>query len=108
MPSSHERLAVTLLAAPNWSPAVEPTPLTGERYITRTLLPRLLPHIGAPGPISSFVRYILPPPFTGSPSVAYHWRSTAVSGTPVLLQGNVTPPSSERPTLKFASVRSLK
>ena len=39
MASSHERSAVTLFAGPNWSPAVAPTPLTGERYITRTLLP---------------------------------------------------------------------
>src|SRR5438477_9253991 len=48
------------------------------------------------------------PPFNGSPSIAYHCRSTAVSGTPVLLQVNVAPPSSERAVLKFASVRSLK
>src|SRR5256885_266973 len=48
------------------------------------------------------------PPFNGSPSIAYHCRSTAVSGTPVLLQVNVTPKSSERAVLKFASVRSLK
>src|SRR5207302_11267264 len=44
----------------------------------------------------------------GSPSVAYHWRSTAVSGTPVLLQMNVAPWSPERAVLKLASVRSLK
>src|SRR2546425_10594317 len=44
----------------------------------------------------------------GFPSTAYHWRSTAVSGTPVLLQTNVAPWSSERAVLKFASVRSLK
>src|SRR4051812_14371865 len=93
----------TWLAGPNSTPAVGPNPATGERYITRTLLPALLPHIGAPGPISSFTRYMLPP-FVGSPSIAYHWRSTAVSGTPVLLQVNVAPKSSERAVLKFASV----
>src|SRR5712692_2139489 len=48
------------------------------------------------------------PPFVGSPSVAYHWRSTAVSGTPVLLQTKVAPWSSERAVLKLARVRSLK
>src|SRR5438094_5693820 len=48
------------------------------------------------------------PPAVGSPSSEYHWRSTAVSGTPLLLQVNVRPKSSERATLKFAAVRSLK
>src|SRR6478735_8398989 len=48
------------------------------------------------------------PPFVGSPSIEYHCRSTAVSGTPVLLQVKVAPKSSERAVLKFASVRSLK
>src|SRR3954467_2763755 len=47
-------------------------------------------------------------PPTGSPSIAYHWRSTTASGTPVLLHGQVAPWSSERPVLKLASVRSLK
>src|SRR5215831_11578068 len=51
------------------------------------------------------------PPFVGSPSVAYHWRSTDPSGTAVLLHGggaNVTPWSPERAVLKLATVRSLK
>src|SRR6267378_3082987 len=48
------------------------------------------------------------PPLVGSPSVAYHWRSTAVSGTPALLQRNDAPWSPERAVLKLASVRSLK
>src|SRR5205823_1336877 len=48
------------------------------------------------------------PPFSGSPSIAYHCRSTTASGTPVLLQVNVAPKSSDRAVLKFGSVRSLK
>src|SRR5258708_1278385 len=48
------------------------------------------------------------PPFVGSPSIAYHCRSTTASGTPVLLQVNVAPWSSERAVLKVASVRSAK
>src|SRR2546430_14882962 len=48
------------------------------------------------------------PPLVGSPSNAYHWRSTTASGTPVLLQVTVAPWSSEREVLKFASVRSAK
>src|SRR5205807_8555704 len=48
------------------------------------------------------------PPLVGSPSVEYHWRSTAVSGTPVLLQTKLVPWSPERAVLKLASVRSLK
>src|SRR5213596_2746701 len=48
------------------------------------------------------------PPLVGSPSNAYHCRSTTASGTPVLLQVKVAPWSSEREVLKFASVRSAK
>src|SRR5205809_6898594 len=49
------------------------------------------------------------PPLVASPSVAYHCRSTGVIGTPAGLQpGNVVPWSSERPKLKFASVKSAK
>src|SRR5947209_20578290 len=44
----------------------------------------------------------------GFPSTAYHWRSTAASGTPALLQRNDAPWSTERAVLKLASVRSLK
>src|SRR4029077_15609614 len=105
--SSHERSAVTVLRGPNTMPAVAPAPLTGERYITSTLLTRLFPHTGPPGPISSLTRAILPP-LVGAPSVASHWRSTTASGTPVLLQVKVAPWSSEREVLKFASVRSAK
>src|SRR5438552_15917635 len=46
------------------------------------------------------------PPLVGSPSNAYHCRSTTASGTPVLLQVQVAPWSSEREVLKFASVRT--
>src|SRR4029077_15958122 len=48
------------------------------------------------------------PPLVRSPSVAYHWRSTAASGTPVLLQRNDAPWSPERAVLKLTRVRSLK
>src|SRR4051812_37085329 len=107
IPSLHVLAPETLFAGPNAMPAVGPMPETGERYMTSTLLPVELPHTGAPGPISSLTRYIEPPAF-GSPSIAYHWRSTAVSGTPVLLQVTVLPWSSERLTEKLTSVRSLK
>src|SRR5713226_2939965 len=55
-----------------------------------------------PAPVSR------PVPVVGFPSTAYHWRSTAVSGTPMLLQRNVAPWSPERAVLKLTSVRSLK
>src|SRR5438034_11077944 len=49
------------------------------------------------------------PPAVGSPSVAYHCRSTTVSGTPALLHAkNVSPWLSERAVLKLARVRSAK
>src|SRR5712692_4469584 len=60
-----------------------------------------------PFPTSSFVRYN-EPPAVGSPSSAYHCRSTPASGTPVLLHVNVLPRSSERAVLKLARLRSLK
>src|SRR5437867_7691714 len=48
------------------------------------------------------------PPDLGSPSIAYHWRSTTVSGTPVLLHWKVVPWSSDRAVEKLARVRSAK
>src|SRR5438105_12448618 len=49
-----------------------------------------------------------PFPVGGLPSTAYHCRSTAVSGTPVLLQMKDVPWSPDRAVLKLARVRSLK
>src|SRR3954464_12498672 len=102
IPSLHVLTPETLFAGPNWMPALETGPrATGERYMTRTLLPCEPGQSGAPGPISSLVREG-EPPFFGSPSNAYHWRSTTASGTPVLLQVTVRPWSSERLVLKLA------
>ena len=50
----------------------------------------------------------VPSQVAGFPSIAYHWRSTAESGTPAALHANESPPSGERAVEKFASVRSLK
>src|SRR3954451_23686070 len=71
IPSLQVLAPETLLAGPNSSPAVGPTPPIGERYMTSTLFPVELPHTGAPGPISSLTRYSEPPAF-GLPSNAYH------------------------------------
>src|SRR5438105_4379272 len=49
-----------------------------------------------------------PSPVLGLPSIAYHCRSTAASGTPVGLHVNESPSSSERAVLKLTSVKSLK
>src|SRR2546428_2817432 len=116
IPSSHERVLLTFFAGPKRIPAVDPPAGVGDRYIASTLLPT--PETGhetAPGPISSLTKNMLwpaplprPVPVVGSPSTAYHCRSTAVSGTPVLLQTNVVPSSGERAVLKLMSVRSLK
>src|SRR5213080_1478990 len=95
------------LAGPKVIPAVAPAPPTGERYMTSELFWTVEPHCTLPLPTSSLVRYS-DPPAVGSPSSAYHCRSTTASGTPVLLQVKVAPWSSEREVLKFASVRSAK
>src|ERR1700720_1002048 len=104
MPSSQELGAETFFPGPNCTPADSPPRGVGERYIASTLLTNPdTGHITAPGPISSLTRKMLcpaplsrPVPVVGFPSTAYHWRSTAVSGTPVLLQRKVAPKSAER------------
>jgi len=48
------------------------------------------------------------PPLVGSPSTAYHCRSTTTLGTPVHVPTKVVPWSEERAVEKLAAVRSLK
>jgi hypothetical protein len=99
---------VISFAGPKTTPAVAAEPGRGERNNTSTLLPTLeVLQEGLPRSTSLLARQMLPP-FVGSPSVAYHWRSTTVSGTPVLLHAKVTPPSSEPAVPKFARLRSAK
>src|SRR6202011_6259661 len=83
IPSSQPIGLLILLAGPNSMPAVcGGEPVMGDRYITRMFWPKFVgePHIAGLIATSILVRYMLPP-FKGSPSKAYHCRSTTAFGT---------------------------
>src|SRR5947209_8139462 len=102
---------VTRSDGPNCTPAVDPgAPGAGDRAMASWLATASTPwQTCTPEPATTlYARYKFPP-FVGSPSVTYHWRSSGVVSTEVQLGGvNVTPWSSDRAAAKFAADRSMK
>src|SRR2546427_6104079 len=112
IPSSHP--CVSTCGAPNSSPAICGASASGERAKTSLLLRAAVAAVHAPSDSgvafgATLYARVIEPPASGSPSTAYHGRSSGAVSTDVQVGSpvRVWPWSSERAVPWLASARSL-